>query len=66
MEQRLKSVLEYQRFSPNKRLSAIIADVESRYCALSDEALSLVSAAGDADAAYYFLEKKDEQTDRNI
>lgn len=27
VEQKLKSILDYQRFSPNRRLSAIIEDV---------------------------------------
>lgn len=37
MEQKLKSILDYQRFSPNRRLSAIIEDVEKRYYALDDD-----------------------------
>lgn len=66
MEQMLRRIFDYQRFSPNRRLSAIISDVENRCRALDDEDLSLVSAAGDTDATYRLLEKKDEPADRNI
>ncbi|MBQ8390072.1 MAG: hypothetical protein IJX52_03750 [Oscillibacter sp.] len=49
MEKKLARLLDYQKFHPNRRLAAIIADVEDRYeNALSDEDLSLVSAAGEA------------------
>lgn len=46
----LFSLLDRQRYEENPRLSALIADTERRWggeTALSDEALSLVSAAGE-------------------
>ena len=49
MEQKLKQLLDYQRFCGNSRLSTILADVASRYAtALSDDDLEWVSAAGEA------------------
>ncbi len=49
-EKTLKALFEYQRYQGNKRLAALIADTESRYGqALSDDALELVNAAGEAD-----------------
>lgn len=63
VEQMLKRIFDYQRFSPNRCLSAIISEVENRYRALDDEDLSLVTAAGDPNATW-LLEKKDEPTDR--
>lgn len=47
MEEKLKQLFEFQRFSPDKRLSQMIADVRFRYGQLSDEALELVAAAGE-------------------
>lgn len=48
MEQKLKRLFDYQRFQKNSRLEAMLADAEERYAdGLSDEALELVSAAGD-------------------
>lgn len=47
MVSRIKNTLDYQRFSPNSRLSEIIEDVQRRYTALADEDLLLVSAAGE-------------------
>lgn len=47
MVSRIKYTLDYQRFSPNSRLSEIIEDVQRRYTALSDEDLLFVSAAGE-------------------
>lgn len=50
MDNKLKSMFEYQRFSQNSRLSKIIADTESKYgTAISDEDLDFVAAAGDFD-----------------
>lgn len=66
MEQKLKSILDYQRFSPNRSLSAIIEDVEKRYYALDDDELSLIAAAGDTNIVNDLLEKKNEYTDKNI
>lgn len=66
VEQILKRVFDYQRFSPDKRLSAMIEEAEKRYRALADEDLSLVTAAGDMGLTYDLLEKKDGCTDKNI
>ena len=65
MEKILKRIFDYQRFSPNKRLSAIISEIENRYRVLDDEKLSLISAAGNTDTNDS-PEKKDERTDRSI
>lgn len=47
-EKKLKGLFDYQTFRRSRRLEAIIADTERRYgeSELSDEDLSLVSAAG--------------------
>lgn len=66
MEKILKRIFDYQRFSPNNRLSAIISNVENRYRVLNDDELSLISAAGNTDISNDLLEKKDERTNRNI
>lgn len=48
MKKKLKQLFGYQAFGKNERLAALIADTESRYeNALSDDALSFVSAAGE-------------------
>ena len=48
MEQKLKRLFDYQRFQKNSRLEAMLAEAEERYAGgLTDEALELVSAAGD-------------------
>ena len=65
MEQILKRIFEYQRFSPNNRLKKMIEDVEKQYCALDDEDLSLVAAAGDLGLTNDLPEKNNECTDRN-
>lgn len=50
MENKLKNMFEYQRFSQNSRLSKIIADTEAKYAsALSDDDLDFVAAAGESD-----------------
>ena len=47
MENKIKNMFEYQRFSRNSKLADLIADTESRFnAALSDDDLELVSAAG--------------------
>lgn len=56
MERKLRNILDYQRFSSNPRLSAMISDVEKRYAGaarheLSDDELSFVNAAGNANPA---------------
>lgn len=48
MEKKLKLLLDYQRFEPSERLSALIAETEARYGAILDEdALAFVNAAGE-------------------
>lgn len=66
MEKMLKRVFDYERFSPSRRLGAMIAETQRRYQALADEDLFLVSAAGEPDIMNDFPEKKDGQRDRNM
>ena len=66
MEKLLKRVFDYQRFSPSRRLDAMISETQRRYQALHDEDLFLVSAAGETDIMNVFSEKKDGQRDNNI
>lgn len=66
MEKKLTRVFDYQRFSSNRRLAAMIAETERRYQAMDEEDLFLVSAAGDTDIMNNFSENKDAYTDRNI
>lgn len=47
MENKIKNMFEYQRFSGNSKLASLIADTEARFdAALSDDDLEFVSAAG--------------------
>ena len=48
MINKMKYTLDYQKFSPNCRLSKIIDSVQQRYTELSDEDLFFVSAAGES------------------
>ena len=48
MEQKLKRLFDYQRFQKNSRLDAMLAEAEGRCAEVDDEALELISAAGDA------------------
>lgn len=49
MEKTLKRLFDYQKFSGNSRLEAMIRDTESRYDnVLSDDDLEYVNAAGSA------------------
>ena len=48
MINKMKYTLDYQKFSPNSRLSKMIESVEERYSELSDEDLLFVSAAGES------------------
>jgi hypothetical protein len=48
MINRIKNTMDYQKFSPNSRLSKMIGDTERRYTELSDEDLFFVSAAGES------------------
>ena len=48
MEQKLRALFDYQRFEKNERLARLIGETESRFAReLSDDELSLISAAGD-------------------
>ena len=48
MEQKIKTLFDYQRFENNPRLGKLIAETESRYAVeLSDEELFMVAAAGE-------------------
>ena len=48
MEQKLKRLFDYQKFQKNPRLEAMLTEAEGRYQgSLSDDALEMVSAAGD-------------------
>ncbi len=50
MENTLKTLFEYNRFENNTRLSSLIEETEAHYDSeLSENDLSLVSAAGSAD-----------------
>lgn len=54
-ENKLKKLFDYQRFEKNKCLETMIREAESRFTAeLSDEVLTMVSAAGEIheDAEY--------------
>lgn len=48
MINKMKRVFDYQRFSPNSRLSEMIDKVEQRYTELNDEDLFFVAAAGES------------------
>lgn len=58
---KLKLTFDYQRFSPNSRLDAMIEDVQSRYTQLSDEDLFFVAAAGEA----YRMDDENDNPNRN-
>ena len=48
VEKKLKKLFDYQRFEQNEKLEKLIQETESRYTKeLSEEDLSLVTAAGD-------------------
>ena len=60
-QKELTALFDYQRFSGNERLQALIADTENRCLhALSDDDLEWVSAAGEPSE---LREKKDGQKD---
>lgn len=49
MEEKLALLLDYQRFQTNHRIEGMLHELEGRYGEeLTDESLSLVSAAGEA------------------
>ena len=59
MENKIKALFEFQRFSGNKRLEAMINAAESRYQnELSDEEVEIVSAAGSGFPKKSFPKKK--------
>lgn len=66
MERKLKRVFDYQKFTSNTRLGAMIAETERRYQALNDEDLFFVAAAGETDILNDFPENKDAYRERNI
>ena len=47
MEQKLKKLFDYQKFQRNSRLDAMLAEAEGRCAEVDDDALELISAAGD-------------------
>lgn len=47
MEQKLKKLFDYQKFQRNSRLDAMLAEAEGRCAEMDEDALELVSAAGD-------------------
>lgn len=51
MTQKLMKLLDYQRFSPNERITAMIEETDRRVAPLSDDDLMMVAAAGEATAA---------------
>lgn len=59
MENKIKALFEFQRFSGNKRLDAMINDTESRYRnEIADDELESVSAAGSGLPKNRFPKKK--------
>ena len=62
MINRIKNTFDYQKFSPNSRLSKMIEDVERRYTELSDEDLFFVSAAGES----YRMDDENDNADRTF
>jgi hypothetical protein len=48
MINKLTNIMDYQRFSPNRRLSDMIESTKQRYTELSDEDLFFVAAAGES------------------
>lgn len=59
MENKIKALFEFQKFSGNKRLEAMINDAESRYRnELSDDEVEIVSAAGSGLEKNRFPKKK--------
>ena len=59
MENKIKALFEFQRFSGNKRLDAMINDTESRYRnEISDDELESINAAGNGLPKNRFPKKK--------
>jgi len=47
VEKRIRNLFDFQRFSPDPRLTEMIADVQSRYKELPESDLEQVAAAGE-------------------
>lgn len=47
MNKKIKLLFEYQRFSPNARITEMIETTEKNYESLSDDELTMVAAAGE-------------------
>ena len=62
MINRIKNTFDYQKFSPNSRLSKMIEDVERRYTELSDEDLFFISDAGES----YRMDDENDNADRTF
>lgn len=59
MENRLKALFDYQKFENNESLNALIMETQARLgTELSDDALSMVSAAGDIPLQNKVTQKK--------
>lgn len=62
MKNKLRLLFEYQRFSPNSRLSEMIEATENRRTSLSDEDLMMVAAAGEINSG---LDAETEKTQKD-
>lgn len=61
MENTLKRLFDFQKFSRNSRLAGMIADTEVRYGnALSDDELEAVNAAGELVPPRIYEDKPDD------
>lgn len=47
MERKLRQLFDYQKFHRNPRLEAMLSEAEGRSSVIEDDALEMVSAAGD-------------------
>lgn len=52
MTNKLKLLFEYQRFSPNDRITDMIAATENNCRCLEDDDLFMVAAAGETDTQF--------------
>lgn len=58
MNSTVRRIFDFQRFSPNAELEALIKETEGRYAALDDSDLELVNAAGEVETIF---DKKDDE-----
>lgn len=65
MENKLKALFEFQRFSPNERLAKMIEETEQGVSQLDDDELSLVSAAGEICLGQGLPEKEKQPEEKN-